>query len=300
MYFKYRKAPFHLITTLFVIITLANINVHALPNPVVSLHHNYENETDLDSLGYMWVSEHPENTIGVHITKDVSYTGENSLVIESYTFVSETYLTIPLNLEFNQLDSSNNFFSLHFYSYGPRISVVRVIFLDSAGRELSLDFGYSSTAWEPGPIFDISSEFPENEWYSLSRDLKSDIELAINFDGSYYPEGFTPIEILELFIFQPLDDGLYVNFIDDLIFADSPILEIEFNGNSDLTKYRNIGKIDLVTSGTVDTVKKTSQGVIEPSVTDIDFPISGLKLGIFFGISVIVIILTILFSRYKK
>ena len=95
--------------------------------------------------------------------------------------------------------------------------------------------------------------------------MKSDIELALNFDGSYYPEGYTPIEIVELFIFQPLDDGLYVNFIDDLMFTANSIVELEFNGNDDLTKYRNVGNVDPISRGTKDTDETASENL--PYVT---------------------------------
>ncbi|MCE7733958.1 MAG: hypothetical protein GPJ54_03710 [Candidatus Heimdallarchaeota archaeon] len=298
MYDKSRGTQFHLVTVLILVITLTSINVFGLTNPLATLHHNYEDETDLDLLGYNWEALDPANTIQVLISPDFSYTGENSLVIESYTFASETYLSIPLNLEFNQLDSTNNFFSLYFYSFGQRISVVRLIFLDSTGRQLSLDYGYSGTAWEPVPIFNIDSEFPENEWFWLSRDLKSDIEFALNFDGSYYPDGYTPIELLELFIFQPLDDGLYVNFIDDLIFADSPVTEIEFNGNDDLTKYRNVGNVDPISRGILDIDETTSENL--PYLTDLGLPVDGVRLGLLIGIPLIVAIIVILLLRRRK
>lgn len=298
LYFKSGGPRFHLVTTLFFIVTLSSNIVMAQTFPLPPLHHDYEGETDLDSLGYLWEALDPANTIQVLISPDFSYTGENSLVIESYTFGSETYLRLPLNLAHNQLDLSNNFFSLYFYSFGQRISVVRLIFLDSTGRQLSLDYGYSGTAWEPVPIFNIDSEFPENEWFWLSRDLKSDIEFALNFNGSYYPDGYTPIELLELFIFQPLDDGLYVNFIDDLIFADSPIAEIEFSGNDDLTKYRNVGNVDPISKGILDSDETTSENL--PFVTALGIPVDGIRLVLLIGIPLIMAITVILLLRRRK
>ena len=290
------SARLHLGSLLLTIIVLSILPAPAQTLSAINYNQGYEDVTDLEDLGYQWNTLDPGDTIRVQISSDFSYTGENSLVIESYAFTSTTFLIIPLNLGFND----NIYFSMYFYSFGYRISTIRIVFSDAFDQPLLLDYSGSGTFWVSDFVFNMGLVLPENEWTQISLDLGADIEFAVNSEGSPYSNGYIPTKISFLQIFQSIDDGLYVNFFDDLMFADTSIAKIEFNGNDDLTKYRNIGKVDPLSHGLMDPEQQTSENAIATHITELGFPFDGLKLRLLIGISMVIAISVVYLLRRRK
>lgn len=270
---------------LLTVIAISSLAISGQRISAVNFHHDYEEDIDLDLMGYQWEEGDPGNTILVMISSDFSHSGNNSLVIESYAFESITYLDIPLNLDF----ATNTYFSLYFYSYGYRLSTIRISFTDAFGRSLSLDYKLTDIMlWESDTVFTMDSNLFEDKWSHLSRNLVDDITYAVNYENSSYADGYAAIQITNLRIYQPFDDGLHVNFIDDLTFSSTPIADIVYDGKDDISKYRNVGNVDPLSFRNENRAQLPINLAPEPVDSELSFPVDWIAVGTFFGVPLLV------------
>ena len=217
--------------------TTTDVNV-SQTNSTINFHHDFEGSIQALDYGYYWNELSQNNQMNVEITNDSSYSGNQSLLIDSLVSIPPTSLYLDLNLNYED----HKYFSLYIYIVGFRNSIVRVNIADKFGNQIGLDFGQINFGWEPIPIFDMNKSFLEDNWDHLSRNLTKDVEFAISYPRSPYTS-FVATTIVGLEIFQPWDNGLHLNYNDDIMFDDQPIEDIEFNGNTISTYSTNSEKI---------------------------------------------------------